>query len=133
MRLKYNSHRVCPSRSRGFLRIGLQASLHPARAMQASHEAVDWQERATRDGGAHGNGMPIRTHQQLRACLVGGVLSSLLLWLSGSLAQDAPTNGGGSADAAFERASRGCVRSPAGFELAAARAYWCSVHPFDAD
>ena len=79
MRLKYNSHRVCPSRSRGFLRIGLQASLHPARAMQASHETVDWQERATRDGGAHGNGMPIRTHQQLRACLVGGVLSSLLL------------------------------------------------------
>jgi hypothetical protein len=36
--------------------------------------------------------MLIRTHQELRSFLVfGGALASLLLWLSGSLAQDAPT------------------------------------------
>src|SRR3979490_2532984 len=59
--------------------------------MQAISKIVDWQGRATGDGGAHGNRMPIRTHQELRAFLVfGGVLASLLLWLSGSLAQDAP-------------------------------------------
>jgi hypothetical protein len=36
--------------------------------------------------------MPIRTLRELRAFLVfGGVLASLLVWLSGSLAQDTPT------------------------------------------
>jgi len=60
--------------------------------MQAINKIVDWQERVTGDGGAHGNCMPIRTHQELPAFLVfGGVPASLLLWLSGSLAQDAPT------------------------------------------
>src|SRR5260370_21063407 len=60
--------------------------------MQAISKIVDWQGRATGDGGAHGNRMPIRTHQELRAFLVfRGVLASLLLWLSRSLAQDAPT------------------------------------------
>src|SRR5216110_246586 len=60
--------------------------------MQAINKIVDRQERVTGDGGAHGNCMPIRTHQELPAFLVfGGVPASLLLWLSGSLAQDAPT------------------------------------------
>src|SRR5204862_3985124 len=61
--------------------------------MQAINKIVDRQERVTGDGGAHGNCMPIRTHQELPAFLVfGGVPASLLLWLSESLAHDAPTN-----------------------------------------
>ena len=62
------------------------------RSSDASHKIVDWPERATGDWGAHGNFMPIRTLQEFRAFFVfGGVLASLLLWLSASLAQDAPT------------------------------------------
>src|SRR6266481_2409014 len=55
-------------------------------------------------------------------------IGTLVAWAG---AKSLGANGGGASGAPVELASRGCIRSPAGLELAAARAGWCSLHLFD--
>jgi len=70
MRLKYNSNRLCPSRSRGFLRIGLQAPLRPAPAMQPTfyHDVLPILEQHCQSC-HHGGGiapMSFETYEETR-------------------------------------------------------------------